>query len=275
MRRSGDSFELNNSRRILCRSGMVSIKLATHFSSHIPSSSNDQTTLKPCHSALLHLTYLYEDREVPSLNNWSSGSLPMLPQKQVSVGLCSSEAGCSGYLFKMMELSYLRSPPPVLSFSISSILLLSSFFFLLYTCLQIFWYREKMRSQLCLAVGAFCASLATVNGQSSTTATTPNATTSFRSIFTVPAEAGASVPLIPNIYVSSSRVSPEEDLFCPDERHVSPDLVDLLTSVGFQSCQCPRCVSRLHSLQRCQDSIRSYCTSKYRWRCMQCLWNRR
>ncbi|KAL5314408.1 hypothetical protein ACEPPN_018834 [Leptodophora sp. 'Broadleaf-Isolate-01'] len=81
-----------------------------------------------------------------------------------------------------------------------------------------------MRSQLCLAVGAFCASLATVNGQSSTTATTPNATTSFRSIFTVPAEAGASVPLIPNIYVSSSRVSPEEDLFCPDERHVSPDL---------------------------------------------------
>ncbi|KAH9214809.1 glycoside hydrolase family 31 protein [Leptodontidium sp. 2 PMI_412] len=61
-----------------------------------------------------------------------------------------------------------------------------------------------MRSQLCLAVGAFCASLATVNGQSSTTATTPNATTSFRSIFTVPAEAGASVPLIPNIYDSKA-----------------------------------------------------------------------
>jgi len=59
-----------------------------------------------------------------------------------------------------------------------------------------------MGGRFLLAVGAFCASLATVYGQNSTSAVSPNATTSFRSIFTVPADSDASVPLIPNIYVS-------------------------------------------------------------------------
>ncbi|KAH7336713.1 glycosyl hydrolases family 31-domain-containing protein [Rhexocercosporidium sp. MPI-PUGE-AT-0058] len=61
-----------------------------------------------------------------------------------------------------------------------------------------------MRSQTWFAVGAFCASLTTVYGQNSSSAIAPNATTSFRSIFTVPAEADASVPLIPNIYDSEA-----------------------------------------------------------------------
>ncbi|KAL2059720.1 hypothetical protein VTL71DRAFT_10212 [Oculimacula yallundae] len=61
-----------------------------------------------------------------------------------------------------------------------------------------------MRGRAFLAVSAFCASLATIHAQTSTSYTAPNATSSLRSIFTVPAEADASVPLIPNIYDSAA-----------------------------------------------------------------------
>ncbi|PBP23596.1 glycoside hydrolase family 31 protein [Diplocarpon rosae] len=55
-----------------------------------------------------------------------------------------------------------------------------------------------------LALGAFCASVATVSGQSSTYALQATSTESFRSIFTVPADADDSVPLIPSIYDSQA-----------------------------------------------------------------------
>ncbi|KUJ07646.1 glycoside hydrolase family 31 protein [Mollisia scopiformis] len=60
-----------------------------------------------------------------------------------------------------------------------------------------------MAARAALALGAFCTSLATVYAQSSSTST-PDATTSYRAIFTVPAAADASVPLIPNIYDSEA-----------------------------------------------------------------------
>ncbi|KAE8441776.1 hypothetical protein EG329_004334 [Mollisiaceae sp. DMI_Dod_QoI] len=55
-----------------------------------------------------------------------------------------------------------------------------------------------------LVLCAFCASIASVCAQSSTISSAPDATTSYRAIFTVPAEADVSVPLIPNIYDSEA-----------------------------------------------------------------------
>lgn len=76
---------------------------------------------------------------------------------------------------------------------VSSVWLWSSFLFLLHTSHQIIWKRQRMAGRAALAVGAFvCAFVGTASSQSSTT-------TSFRPIFTVPASADASVPLIPNI----------------------------------------------------------------------------
>ena len=76
---------------------------------------------------------------------------------------------------------------------VSSVWLWSSFLFLLHTCIRSSWKRQRMAGRAALAVGAFvCALVSTASSQSSTT-------TSFRSIFTVPASADASVPLIPNI----------------------------------------------------------------------------
>ncbi|KAI6713847.1 hypothetical protein JHW43_003604 [Diplocarpon mali] len=61
-----------------------------------------------------------------------------------------------------------------------------------------------MTGKAILALGAFCASVATVNSQSSTYAMGATSTESFRSIFTVPADSDVSVPLIPNIHDSEA-----------------------------------------------------------------------
>lgn len=132
----------------------------------------------------------------------------LLPEQQVSSCGVPTNAECVSliiYLIKMRVPPFSRFPVPVL-FSILSILFWSSLFFLLYACYQCLWQRKKnMAGRLFLALGAFCTSLATVYGQSSTSAATASSTESFRSIFTVPADADASVPLIPNIYVSVYR----------------------------------------------------------------------
>ncbi|CZR69972.1 probable alpha-glucosidase precursor [Phialocephala subalpina] len=61
-----------------------------------------------------------------------------------------------------------------------------------------------MAGRAALALGAFCVSIASVCAQSSTSSSATDSTTSYRAIFTVPAEADASVPLIPNIYDSNA-----------------------------------------------------------------------
>ncbi len=55
-----------------------------------------------------------------------------------------------------------------------------------------------MSGRTFIALGAFCTSLAVVCAQSATSAIS-DATTSYRAIFTVPASADESIPLIPNI----------------------------------------------------------------------------
>jgi alpha-glucosidase len=99
----------------------------------------------------------------------------------------------------------------LLSFSPLSLCSWSSLLFLLHTFYLIFRRRRKMAGRAALALSAFCVSLVAVSAQSSTTSTS-EATTSYRPIFTVPAEADASVPLIPNIY-DSEAVSAQDT--CP------------------------------------------------------------
>ena len=91
------------------------------------------------------------------------------------------------------ELLPISSPKFFLSLPLPRVWFWSSFLFLLHTLRHIIWKRQRMAGRGVLAVGAFlCACVGTASSQSSTT-------TSFRSIFTVPAAADASVPLIPNI----------------------------------------------------------------------------
>jgi hypothetical protein len=95
--------------------------------------------------------------------------------------------------FGLTQLFPIPSLEFVLSSSLSSVWFWSSFLFLLHTCRQIICKRKKMAGRAVLAAAAlFCAFVGTASSQSSTT-------TSFRSIFTVPASADASVPLLPNI----------------------------------------------------------------------------
>ena len=91
------------------------------------------------------------------------------------------------------DLFPVSSPEFFLSLPLPGVWFWSSLLFLLHTLHQIIWKRQRMPGRAALAVGAFlCAFAGTASSQSPTT-------TSFRSIFTVPAAADASAPLIPNI----------------------------------------------------------------------------
>ena len=84
-------------------------------------------------------------------------------------------------------------PKSSLPLPLSSVWFWSSFLFLLHTFHQIISKRQRMTGRALFAVAAFVSAfVGTASSQSSTA-------TSFRSIFTVPASADASVPLIPNI----------------------------------------------------------------------------
>jgi hypothetical protein len=89
----------------------------------------------------------------------------------------------------------MSSPQSILVPSLSSLCYWSSLLLFIYTCRQlIIQRRRKMARRAFLATAALLG--ATVSAQTYNATST---TTSFRSIFTVPAEADASVPLIPNI----------------------------------------------------------------------------
>jgi alpha-glucosidase len=68
-------------------------------------------------------------------------------------------------------------------------------FCLVYIVYWLIWQRDRMPSRTALALGALCATFTFVYAQSATATIT-----SYREKFTVPADADASVPLLPNIY---------------------------------------------------------------------------
>jgi alpha-glucosidase len=81
-----------------------------------------------------------------------------------------------------------------------SLLLVSSIF----VFFGYLWQQHRMAGKIALAFGSLLSTLLAAVHAQNTTSSTPNATTSYRAIFTVPAAADASVLLLPNIQDSKA-----------------------------------------------------------------------